>query len=182
MIEEALLTQADYEGYRDISSNIDFETRLKPWILEAQKQELRGFLGQELYLALINDYTPGSGFTEQRFIDLWEGKDEAGKYRYYGLKPVLIYFSYARFLKNQSQVVTRYGVKSLTRDESENYSPIGTRTKQGEAENMALSLQAEAEKFINDNKDDYPEYSFQRSQPNSKNIYHPVRPGRYYKL
>jgi len=32
MIEEALLTQADYEGYRDISSNIDFETRLKPWI------------------------------------------------------------------------------------------------------------------------------------------------------
>ena len=181
MIEEALLTQADFEGYRDISSNIDFETRLKPWILEAQKQELRNFLGPKLYLALIEDWN-GTAFTETRFIDLWEGKDEAGQYRYYGLKPVLIYFSYARFLKNQSQVVTRYGVKSLSREESENYSPVGTRTKQGESENMALSLQAEAELFINDNKDDYPEFSFTKGQPNSKNIYHRVRPGRYYKL
>jgi hypothetical protein len=182
MIDPVLLTAADFKDYRDISANIDFETRLKPWILEAQKQELRGFLGDKLYLALINDWDPNNGvFQDVRFIALWQGLDLSER-RFYGAKPMLIYFSYARFLTNQSQVVTRYGVKNLERDQSQDQNPIATRTKLGEAQNMALAAQAEVEQYLEDAQTTYPEYEPRSTQPNSKNIYHPVRPGSYRRV
>lgn len=176
MIDEILLTQDDFKPYRDISDNVDFE-RLSTWILEAQKQEMRTFLGPELYLAMITDFD-GAVFQDQRFIDLWDGLDVPDKYRFYGLKPVVIYFAYARFLKNQQTVVTRYGVKHLVRDESEDQTAISNRVKQGDSENMAISLQNDVAKFLNDNQGDYPEYQFFAVVPNQKNIYQPIRRGR----
>jgi len=175
MTDEILLTADDFKPYRDISENIDFE-RLSPWILEAQKQEMRTFLGPALYLAMITDYD-GSAFVDPRFVDLWEGVDVPNKYRFYGLKPVIIYFAYSRFLKNQQTVVTRYGVKHLTRDESEDAGAASLRTRLGESQSMAVSLQNDVEKFISDHRSQYPEFEFSSANANQKNIYIPVSRG-----
>ena len=175
MNEELLLTQDDFKPYRDISENVNFD-RLSAWILETQKQELRAFLGPELFLLFITDWDPvNKVFVTPRFVDLWNGSDITGKYRFYGLKPVVVYFAYARFLKNQQTVVTRYGVKHLTRDESTDATPSSVRTRQGEAQSMAISLQNDVENYLNDNQSIYPEYNFKTAAKNQKNIYHNVK-------
>lgn len=168
MIDEILLTQDDFAPYRDISENVDFE-RLTPWILEAQKIEMRTFLGPELYLKMITDFD-GTVFLDPIYNDLWEGTDTVN-YRFYGLKPVIIYFAYARFLKNQPVVVTRYGVKNLVNDSSNDNGPGSTRVKQAEAENMAISLQTDCETFLTQYPNDYPDYQTRRGGVNQKNNY-----------
>ena len=172
MIDDILIAKDDFKPYRDISENVEVE-RLDPWILEAQKQEMRAFLGPKLYLLMITDWD-GAAFQDQRFIDLWNGVDVANEYRFYGLKPAIIYFAYARFLKNQKTVVTRFGVRNLDHDVSEQEDAAATRTRQGEAQSMAVSMQSDAELFLNDNRNDYPEFSFAAVAPNQKNIYIPV--------
>ena len=81
MTDELLLSKDDFKPYRDISDNVDL-TRLDPWILEAQKQEMRAFLGPELYLEMITAYPAGGPFPAGRFKDLWDGVDVPGKYRF----------------------------------------------------------------------------------------------------
>ena len=174
MIDELLLSKEDFKPYRDISENVDLD-RLDPWILEAQKQEMRAFLGPELYLAMIKDYPAGGPFPAGRFLVLWEGVDVDEKYRFYGLKPAIIYFAYARFLKNQKTVVTRFGVRNFDNDTSEQQADAATRTRQGEAQSMAVSMQADTEQFLNDNPTDYPEFNRANGAQNQKNIYHNVR-------
>ena len=124
ILDPLLIKPDDFVEFRDISKNIDDE-RLNVYIRESQIKEIRSFLGDELYLSLINDYTPDAGegtFSEQRFTDLFFGTDwtyQGNERRLYGLKPSLIYFAYARFIKNQQFNVTRYGVKHITAEESE---------------------------------------------------------------
>ena len=179
MIDPILLTQDDFKPYRDISDNVDF-ARLEPWILEAEKQEMRSFLGQPLYLAMINDWdVPTLAFQTARFIDLWNGLDVADEYRFYGLKPAIIYYAYSRFLKNQKTNVTRFGVRNLENDVSAQEDATATRTRLGEAEAMAIGMQSNAETYINDNIDIYPEYTTQGGRANQKNIYINVRRTRY---
>ena len=173
MIDDILLTQDDFIPYRDISDNVDFD-RLTVWILEAQKQEMRAFLGPQLFLAMIDDWD-GAAFPTARFNELWDGIDVPDEYRFYGLKPVVIYFAYARFLKNQKTVVTRFGVRNLENDTSEQQSAIATRTRQGEAEAMAVSLQSDTETYLNDNRDTYPEWNSRDGKQNQKNIFKPIR-------
>lgn len=179
MIDPILLTQDDFKPYRDISDNVDFD-RLTPWILEAQKQEMRSFLGQPLYLVMINDWDDLlKEFTTARFEELWDGLDVADEYRFYGLKPAIIYFAYARFLKNQKTTVTRFGVRNLENDVSTQEDATATRTRLGEAEAMAVGMQSNAETYINDNIDTYPEYTSTGGRSNQKNIYINVRRHRY---
>ena len=179
MIDELLLTRDDFKPYRDISENVDLD-RLDPWILEAQKQEMRAFLGPQLYLLMIDAYPVGGPFPAGRFLELWEGVDVPDRYRFYGLKPAIIYFAYARFLKNQKTVVTRFGVRNFDNDTSEQQADAATRTRQGEAQSMAVSMQSDAELFLNDNRADYPEFIRANGDQNQKNIYHNVsRGGRW---
>ena len=180
MIDEILLTKDDFVPYRDISENVDLE-RLDPWILEAQKQEMRAFLGPKLYLLMIAAWT-GTEFPAGRFADLWDGVDVPDKYRFYGIKPMVIYFAYARFLKNQKTVVTRFGVRNFDNDTSEQQADAATRTRQGEAQSMAVSMQSDAELFLLDNQSEYPEYPRANGTENQKNIYHNVSRRRGWSL
>ena len=180
MIDELLLTRDDFKPYRDISENVDLD-RLDPWILEAQKQEMRAFLGPQLYLLMLDAYPAGGPFPPGRFLDLWEGVDIADEYRFYGLKPAIIYFAYSRFLKNQKTVVTRFGVRNFDNDTSEQENAAATRTRQGEAQSMAVSMQSDAELFLNDHRAEYPEFIRANANQNQKNVYHNVRRGRRWR-
>ena len=182
MKDPQLIQKSDFTDYRDISANVGDE-RIVPFVLEAQTIELQNFLGPELYLELITDWDDiNKVFQTQKFIDLWEGVDVTGKYRFYGLKPALIYFCYARFLKNQNVVVTRYGVRNLVRDESEINSDESTRTKQGAAEQMAIQFQDRAAVYIEDNIDDFKSWPRYGKNENQKGVYHLVNRNNYYKV
>lgn len=179
MKDPQLIQKIDFEDYRDISANIGDE-RLTPWILEAQGIEMQNFLGPELYLEMVSDWDDvNKVFTTQKFKDLWEGVDVAGKYRFYGLKPSIIYFAYARFLKNQDVVVTRYGVKNLVREESEKNPDTSTSIKYKAAEQMAIQFQDRAAVYLQDNETDFASWPYYTTNENQKNPYHLVNRSNY---
>ena len=156
-----LILPADFDDFRDISKNIDPD-RLNVYVRESQVKEMRSFLGDTLYLALINDYTEvGDTFSEQRFTDLWFGSDydfKGNQRRFYGLKPAIVYYAYSRFIKNQQVNVTRYGVKHINDENSEDETVQQVRTKTNDANSYGLLYQADAELFLNENQSDYPEF------------------------
>jgi len=65
----------------------------------------------------------------------------------------------------------------LTRDESEDAGAASLRTRLGESQSMAVSLQNDVEKFISDHRSQYPEFEFSSANANQKNIYIPVSRG-----
>ncbi len=160
---DALMSKlSDFADFRDISENTD-GPRLNGYIREAQRQEIRNFLGKELYLAMQADYSPDpvDDFTEQRFKDLWFGVDTTIKgraVRFSGLKPALIYYSYERFVYNNAINVTRYGNRIL---EDGDLSANAEFMKQYRvsADSMGLSYQNDADEYLNAFRSLYPEWT-----------------------
>ena len=161
-LDPLLITLADFKEFRDISQNID-PIRLDVYVREAQINEMRALLSDQLYLVLINDYDPELlVFSEERFTDLWYGVDyepvSNKTIRYYGLKPAIIYYAYSRFIRNQQMNVTRYGVKHITADQSEDETQAQIRTKINTAESTGNIYRDGFKKFISYQGADYPEY------------------------
>ena len=154
-----LLTLAEINQYRDLSLNLD-TTRIDQSVRESQLDELNNFLGEELYLLFIEDWD-GSTFVTQKFIDLWEGVDyvnNSKSIRYYGLQPAISLYSYARMLDNLQLNATRSGAVTFIDDESEPTEQPQIATKVKSARGQALVYLARADKFLNENKSDYPQY------------------------
>ena len=156
-----LITKADIDKIRPSSVNIDTTTRLDPYILESQQIEMQDILGEELYTTMVNDWDGASDFTLDRFKDLWNGVEytKSGKtVRMYGLNYVVAYYTYARFLYNQNLVVSRFGVKSKTNDNSEEKLNSEIRTKADKAKSMALKFTGQVNDFLLEKSGEYPEW------------------------
>ena len=113
-LDDLLVNIEDFSTFRDISKNID-EPRLNALIREAQIREIRSFLGDALYFALVNDYTPVPNdegtFATQRFTDLWYGVSwvkNSFTIQMNGLKPAHVYYAYERFLYQNKLNVMNY--------------------------------------------------------------------------
>lgn len=157
MIDKLLLTLEEIKGYRDLSANLDAD-RIDPYIRETQTIEIRDFIGGKLYRLLQNDFNEVSKtFTEARLTELWYGTEYDG-YIFNGLQVAAIYFAYARFINQQQTEVTRWGVQSLTGEESEDISNAQVRIKGRDAQQVALRYQNDAKKFLDARKAIYPEY------------------------
>ena len=156
MEDNLYITLADFADYKDISPNID-QDRLDTYIRDAQILDLRAFLGQELYLQLQLSYTPPDVFTGV-YEPLFEGVDY-NDIRYYGLKPLLVEYAYARLLEEISLNITRTGAKVFTTEEgSEPPTQSQINTKVSAARSIALAYEADATKFLKANLSDYPKW------------------------
>jgi len=80
-----------------LSPNLDQE-KIDTWIYEAQINEMRTFLGGELYKLMIEDWD-GTAFVDPLFIKLWEG-DDTGDEFFFGLKQPIGLFSISNITKN----------------------------------------------------------------------------------
>ena len=103
-----LITYSDFASYKDITANINDTKRLDPYIAESQNFDLRPLLNDELYFDFINN------LVEDKYKDLLSGTTYTPdgyttEIEFYGLKPVLVYFSYSRFLLNDNYKSTNAG-------------------------------------------------------------------------
>ena len=171
-LDPLLTLKTDFVFFKDVSKNIDDE-RFNQAIRMAQMQEIRAFLGDALYLALILDYTPGvppaeGTFSESRFTDLWFGAEYTrGNFpvKFNGLKTCHIFYSYERLLYWQRLNVTRYGSRVLQDNEfSDNMD--STKKYEVSADSEGLVYQEDARKFMAQNSSTYPEWDKpERKQP-----------------
>jgi hypothetical protein len=157
MTDKLLTSKEIITTVRDLSANLATD-RIDNYISESQTVEIRDFLGATLYAALQNDYDDLLlTFGEARFTELWYGIEYDGVI-FNGLQNALNYWAYSRFINQQQTEVTRWGVQSLTGEESEDISNAQVRIKGRDAEQMALRYQNDAAKFLKARASIYPEY------------------------
>ena len=164
ILDDLLVQLTDFSNFRDISVNTDAD-RLNAYIREAQLREMRSFLGDALYNALLSDYTPGVSpaegtFTQARFTELWFGTTyTSGNYpiKYHGLKPAVVYYAYERFLFYQRLNVTRYGSRILEDNELSVDAPL-TKRWEVSADSMGLVYQNDSNTFLDAKTSTYPEW------------------------
>ena len=103
-----LIDREDFATYnRAISQSEYNKGNLNQYILDAQFVDLKGLLGSEFYEDIIRNST------SEMYNDLIDGSvyEYKGKtYTNYGLKSVLVYYSYARYVLNSANVDTPFGM------------------------------------------------------------------------
>jgi hypothetical protein len=154
-----IITILDIQEFKPLSKNTDTDKKVKPFIQEAQEFDLRPFMGDEFYLELINQVQ--NTFPNPNYKDLFDGSiwTKGGRtYENPGLRAVLVYYSYARYLNKANTNSTAFGMVGKENPDS---SPITDRTIDrlvSQSMNGAKAYLNRVEYYINCNKDLFPEY------------------------
>jgi len=109
---QPLITRNDISRYRQIAKAVN-DDKLREMILDAQLLDLQPLLGEEFYnkiLAAPEDYT--------EFLNGGIYEHDGISYTNYGLKMVLAYFAYARYMMFSSITDTPFSVVEKLNSES----------------------------------------------------------------
>ena len=119
---QALITRNDIAKYRQISKTPN-DGKLNEMILDAQILDLQPIIGENLYNKLMA--------SPQDYEELLEGgiyeADGIG-YTNYGLKMVLAYFAYARYMMFSSVTDTPYSVVEKLNPDSRPVDTVAKKT------------------------------------------------------
>lgn len=159
-MELLLINKSDFAPYRNLSVKVE-QSQLEPYIIEAQNIDLYGYLGPVWYgkiLQAYTDYTNNKAAyaatdlqpdyiptdTEQQYLYLLNGRsytDSAGLYvNYRGLKAVLVYLTYSRYIREAHIFSTQSGFKINNNQYSEHVSTRDINEMAIRAENDAQAL------------------------------------------
>jgi hypothetical protein len=154
MAESALITITDVRLYRSVDSKFD-ETRFNSFVGEVQRINLRGLLGDALYLAFM-----ASERTSGIYADLLNGKDytyESETIHYYGLKPVLCYWWLSLAAREGDLFMSQVGAINLVNNPQQSFESAKQKDQ------IAIQYMQNAQqyandviKFLNENATDYP--------------------------
>lgn len=160
MVNELLITFNDFQVYKDISININKSKDLEPYILQAQRMDLQPILGAAFYYDVIQKtlYPVGSPTTGE-YNNLVDGvvyNDGTNDIQYYGLKPLIVYYSYARFIDNNDFRVTKFGNTVKQTDYSQTASSGMTQKHVNSARSAAKFYQTNLIDYLCNNSSSYP--------------------------
>jgi len=152
MNNNLLITSEDMREFVRLPESLEPE-QIDLHIKEAQEIEIAELLGDELYYEMI------SNLTQQRFIDLLKGKvytDSSGhNIKFPGLRVVLIYYAYARYIGERNIEDTETGMVVKKNDWSDPVDPKEIARKINNARSSGESYQRRVTRFIIDNSSDY---------------------------
>jgi hypothetical protein len=157
-----LITPAAFQQFEDISVNIKPE-RLQVYIKKAQELDLKPFLGYPLYFQLLK-YFDEDGImrtdTPQVYQKLYKGCDYTDSYGYSvsfeGLVPTLVYFTFARFIESNGVQYTATGPVIKNYDNAQALTTPDIARLVQQQRSVANAHANEIEKYLEDNKADYP--------------------------
>lgn len=107
-----LITRADIQAHRQVSDSV-YDKVINQYIEDAQFLDLQDLLGMDFYNAIIAD--------EVTHADLLDGSSytyDGKTYTHVGLKRVLIYYAYARYIRFGSSTDTPFGLVQKNTPES----------------------------------------------------------------
>jgi hypothetical protein len=152
-----LISISDFTGYPAISANVNVVKKLDPYITEAQRFDLLPILGQEFYWDLIRDFEASPSLAD--YDELFNGSEYTVNnitYKHEGLKPALIYFTYARYRMNANEEETATGLVTKNNPYSEPASEKAITRRVDQARSAAFAYMEPVIKFLNDKYLDYP--------------------------
>lgn len=127
-----------------VSINIVPEHIVNQMIIDAQRLDIRPALGQAFYLELVNalDSSP----VAEKFSDLFSGttyeRSDGLTVDFFGLKPAIVNFAFARLLESNNNFHTRSGAKYKDTDTS-------TRIEQQQLVSWVNTARSQAVAYMN---------------------------------
>lgn len=144
-----LITISDIQALKPISSNVDTTKKLNTFILEAQQFDLKELMGNAFYLDFINDFSSSPSLPV--YSSLWNGSEftcGSKTYRHEGLKSVLIYLSYARYVLNSNTDATATGTVHKKEEYSEHVSDKTVQRLYDQAYSGALVYWEDVKRYL----------------------------------
>lgn len=154
-----IITVENLKEFRPISEDIP-ESRINPYIQEAQQLDLKRLLGPALFvdfLAKFDDAAQGATYTNYQL--LFKGTTYTyGGYtvEHPGLIGYLAYSALARLYANNQINVVKYGLVQKLSDKSEALSDKAVQMAVDELRSNALALQADIVRYLNTNIVTFP--------------------------
>jgi hypothetical protein len=162
----SLLTLQDFVDYRGMSANINFNKDLKQHVLDAQEFELRIFMGDPFFLALVADFE--SGYPLNTYSDLFETHKytyNSNEYESPGVKRLLVQYAHARYIAADGSTSTPYGYRDKRHDKSDKSDPKVIGRKSAKERSGATSYEGRIEKYLDRNKSIYPLWKCSHKKP-----------------
>lgn len=149
MITDTLITPAQIKAYRP-TADLD-DARVTPFILEAQQNDLRPVLNDVLYYDLMKKFTESADVMYTNYQNLINGVDydyNGSTIHFSGIKPMLAYYTLARFIVNNPVNITRFGVVQKVNPQSEPLSAGVINSVVNDLRSTAMNYQNELVKFL----------------------------------
>lgn len=139
---QLLITKADIAQYKQISGT-PHEAKLKECILDAQLLDMQPLLGERLYNKIVA--TPGD------YADLMNGGSyvhDGETYHNNGLKMVLSYFAYARYIYFGSALDTPFGLVEKLNPDSRPVEVTSKKSIYVESQKAAAQLWESVKNYL----------------------------------
>src|SRR5471030_185182 len=148
-----IINQTNFQRFEDISLNIKPE-RLSVFINKSQELDLKPFLGYALYYDLIKNFNDDGTLKDdapQPFKDLMNGAEYLDRrgyiVLYQGLGPLMVYFTFARFIEDDAIHYTATGPVIKQREGSTTLSAADITKLVQQQRSTANVYANEAERF-----------------------------------
>ncbi|QEC79050.1 DUF6712 family protein [Mucilaginibacter ginsenosidivorax] len=169
-----LINQTTFQQYEDITVNIKPE-RLKVFIKKAQELDLKPFLGHALYYDFLNHFNEDGTLQDdapQPYKDLLNGTEYLDDYGhivlYEGLAPTMVYFTFARFIENDAVHYTATGPVIKRHENGDALSSPEVVKLVQQQRSIANAYANDIEKFLWDNKADFPLWRYNAKNKSSR--------------
>ena len=152
-----LLTTDQILKFKQLTRQVNNVKVLEPYIEEAQEFDLRAFLGEELYIDLLDKYDTGT--MTDAYDDLYEGLTYTVStltYKHEGIVPIMAYFTYARYVQNSNVASTKFGLVNKTNEFSDPISEKQLTRIIQQAKSGAIVYQERVRFFLDAKVTDYP--------------------------
>jgi len=168
MAKRVIITLQDIKQLRP-TAELDGE-RWEPFALEAQDQDLRPILGDGLFYDFMTKWYNTGDAMYSNYQNLLNGTNYTynGQTIYFdGLKPMMVYYTLARFVQNNPVNITRYGVVTKLVNQSQPVDAQVLRQVVNELKSSAQTYKNQVDLFLNQNQTTYPLYIGSNSNINT---------------
>lgn len=154
-----LVTIADLQQYKHIADSVKNQTVWPQFVNEAQQLDVKIWLGDGLLNELVTQATPVPNTLSALNNTLLEGGSytyQTRTYLFQGLKAVIIYYAFARYISRAPYNFTQAGITVKESDFSTPASDKAVQRMSTEAMLTAASLKEEVLLYLRRNASSYP--------------------------
>ena len=144
-----LISLTDIQKHRAISQSVELSI-INQFIEDAQIGDLRPLLGEKMYFDLLNNQ---SNYTE--LLDEFDYTHDGVTYTSPGVKKVLSYYAYARYIMHGSATDTPFGLVEKGYQEEKQIDRSGRREMYKSTQQLAAQYWSQVEIYLNRNLSKY---------------------------
>lgn len=143
-----VITANDISQYKPISTHAD-NAEVLNYEKEALEFDVRPLLGDKFYTFMLDS------LLDPNILTLLNGTVQGG-IKYEGLKAVIVYFTWARYIQYSSEKDTPFGMVNKNSDFSNLFSGERRAAMVTQARSGAFAYWKQVESYLNNNQSTYP--------------------------